>query len=67
METRDTGSYCEYPSTYTITSQAPVFAVPELVTGDFIGPGPTGGSIAAGYTYSKAVGVTGGISGTFEL
>lgn len=60
-------AYCSYPSTYTITSTSVIYGAPELVTGDFVGPGPTGGSISSGYTYIKSMSYTGGIQGTFEM
>jgi hypothetical protein len=59
-----TSSYCAYPKTYAL-SMIPtlMYENPVLVTGMTVGPDPMGAEITAGYMYTVARTLAGGITG----
>uniref|UniRef100_L7IYK8 Uncharacterized protein n=1 Tax=Pyricularia oryzae (strain P131) TaxID=1143193 RepID=L7IYK8_PYRO1 len=58
------GRFCSWPLVRNIQSVTPVWTAPQLVSGVFVGPSSTTGSISAGYSYTQSWTITGGLSGS---
>ncbi|KAI6382173.1 hypothetical protein MCOR25_000764 [Pyricularia grisea] len=58
------GRFCSWPLVRNIQSVTPVWTAPQLVSGVFVGPSSTTGSISAGYSYTQSWTITGGVSGS---
>jgi hypothetical protein len=57
---------CTQYTSYDVTSQTVSYETPVLISGGQVAADPAGGSITAGFTYSKSVGFIGGIQATFN-
>ncbi|KAK1978251.1 hypothetical protein LZ30DRAFT_599546 [Colletotrichum cereale] len=61
------GRYCSWPLERQIQTITPIWTQPELVSGVFVGPSATTGTIAAGYAFTTSWTITGGVSGSAGL
>src|SRR5882757_3856881 len=60
---RTTLTYCAYPVTYDLSMEPLLmYENPVLITGITVGPDPDGAELTAGYTYTVAKAMSGGIT-----